>query len=96
MARNGQTDVTWNEGYFSTVLRSPGIKAVTDAAIGRVLMATKASAPVDTGAYEDSLHIEHHESKYRESARVVASDPKALLIEAKRGTLAKGLKAAKG
>ncbi|MGW9345591.1 HK97 gp10 family phage protein [Streptomyces albidoflavus] len=95
MARSGDTDVVFNPQFFETVLRQPGVEQIVDAAGGRALAAAQASAPVDSGDYRDGLHIEHHESRYRRATRVVGSDPKTLLIEAKTGNLARAVKAAR-
>ena len=95
MARNGHTDVEFNPRFFETILREPKVEAVVDAAAQRTLAAAKANAPVDTGAYRDGLHIEHHDSRYRRAARVVGSDDKTMLIESKTGNLARAVKGAK-
>ncbi len=96
MPRSGRTDVTFNPEFFATVLRQPGVERLTDAAGDRALANARANAPVgETEQYRDGLHIEHRESRYRRSTRVVGSDSKTLLIEAKTGNLARALKAAK-
>lgn len=95
MARSGDTEIEFNPRFFETALRHPKVQRVTDAAGQRALAKAKSSAPVDSGAYRDSLHIEHHESRYRRTTRVVADDPKALLVESKTGNLARSLKGAK-
>lgn len=95
MARSGHTDVEFNPRFFETVLREPKVEALVDAAAGQVLATAKATAPVDTGEYRDSIHIEHHDSRYRRSTRVVADDEESMYIEAKTGNLARALKAAK-
>lgn len=86
---------TPNQGFFDTILRAPGVKALVDQSAERALAAAQQSAPVDTGAYQAGLHIEHHQSRFRDVARVVGSDPKTLLIESKTGNLARSVKAAK-
>jgi hypothetical protein len=103
MAKSGNTKMTWNEEYFATVARQPAIARKADEAAERVLAKFRETAPVgdpatdpNSGSYRDSGHIEHHRARYRDAARVEVSDPKALLIEAKTGTLARALKAAKG
>ena len=95
MARAGDTKIVFNQKYFDAILRESKVEAVVDAAAEKVLAAAKASAPVDTGDYRNSLHIEHHNAKYRRSARVVGDDDKTMLIEAKSGNLARAVKAAK-
>jgi len=95
MARSGDTDVEFNPRFFETVLRQPGVERLVDSVGAAALAAAKANAPVDSGDYERGLHIEHHESRYRRTTRVVGSDPKTMLIESKTGNLARALKAAK-
>ncbi|PRI10920.1 HK97 gp10 family phage protein [Leucobacter massiliensis] len=95
MARSGDTEIEFNPRFFETAMRQPKVQRVTDAAGQRALAKAKAGAPVDTGAYRDSLHIEHHESRYRRTTRVVSDDPKALLVESKTGNLARSVKGAK-
>ena len=95
MARSGDTDVEFNPRFFETVLREPKVEALVDAAAGQILATAKATAPVDTGEYRDGLHIEHHDSRFRRTTRVVGSDDKTMLLESKGGYLARALKAAK-
>ena len=95
MARSGNTDVEFTPKFFETVLRGPKVEALVDAAAGQILATAKATAPVDTGEYRDGLHIEHHDSRFRRTTRVVGSDDKTMLLESKGGYLARALKAAK-
>lgn len=95
MARSGDTDVEFNPKYFETAMRQPAVERLTDAAGARALAAAQATAPVDTEEYRDGLHIEHHESRFRRTTRVVGDDKKTMLIESKTGNLARALKAAK-
>lgn len=83
-----------NDAFFDSILRSPAVERLVDEAAGRVLENAQSGAPVDTGAYKDGLHIEHHDSQYRRVARVVGSDPKTMIIESKTGNLARAVKAA--
>lgn len=61
----------------------------------QVLAKAEASAPVDTGAYRDSLHIEHVTTD-RAVVRVVAGTDHAWIVEARTGNLARALDAAGG
>lgn len=91
-----RTSVDFNKEFFDNVLKSPQVqKAVKDKA-EQALKAAQATAPVDTGAYRDSMSVEKRESRYRDVFRVEAKDPKSLLIESKTGNLARALKAVKG
>ncbi|MFC7942702.1 HK97 gp10 family phage protein [Microbacterium oxydans] len=95
MARSGDTEVDFNEGYFETVLRQPRVERLVDSVAENALTRMQADAPRDTEAYVEGFHIEHRESRYRRVTRVVGSDEKTLLIESKTGTMARGLKQAK-
>lgn len=84
-----------NQAFFDTVLRSPPVEVLVDEAAERALAAAKASAPEVTGGYKQNLHIEHHESKYRRSARVVGDLDYSMTVESRTGNLARAVKAAK-
>ena len=94
MARKGSTEFTPNPRFFETILRQPKIERLVDDAAERSMADMKANAPVDTGSYRDGFHIEHRESRYRRVTQVVNDDPKTMLIESKRGVMARGVKAA--
>lgn len=95
MARKGQTVVEFNQVYFDQIMRSAGVEKLSDEAAEKALAIAKATAPVDTGSYKEKLAIEHYDAGYRRTTRVVGTDPKTLLIEAKTGNLARALKATK-
>lgn len=84
-----------NQSFFDNVLRSPAVERIVDDVAARTLTNAQSGAWVDTGAYKDGFHIEHHESAYRRVAQVVGSDEKTMLLESKSGNLARALKAAK-
>lgn len=96
MARSGDTEMRFNGGFFESILRTSPVEALVDGIGNRTLDIAQATAPVDTEEYRDGLHIEHHESRYRRTTRVVGDDPKTLIIESKTGNLARALKGAKG
>jgi hypothetical protein len=56
----------------------------------RVLAAAKAAAPVATGEYRDSLHIEQATTD-RAVARVVAGTDHGAIVEANTGNLSRAL-----
>ncbi|WP_136054352.1 HK97 gp10 family phage protein [Microbacterium sp. K24] len=93
MAKN--TRFEENPRFFETVLRKPGVERLVDDIGDAALANAQASAPVDTQAYRNGLHIEHHDSRYRRTTRVVGSDDKTMLIESTTGNLARALKGAK-
>lgn len=93
MAKN--TRFEENPRFFETVLRQPRVERLVDDIGDAALTNAQAGAPVDTQAYRNGLHIEHHDSRFRRTTRVVGSDEKTMLIESKTGNLARALKAAK-
>lgn len=95
MARSGDTEFIPNPAFFASLLRQPGVERIVDESGQRALTKAKADAPVDTGEYRDGLRIEHRQSRYRRTTRVVGTDPKTLLIESKTGNLARSLKGIK-
>lgn len=58
-----------------------------EAAVGRA----RASAPVASGAYRASIHVEEVMHPTRKVFRVVADVPYALVVEADTGNLARSL-----
>lgn len=75
------------------LLRDPGVRRDLTARAENVLSAAKASAPVDTGKYRDSLHV-IEDTTDRVSVRVGSDDPKAMIVNAKTGNLARALDSA--
>jgi hypothetical protein len=60
----------------------------------KVAERARALAPVDTGAYRDSIHVEtdvRTDASDWAHSRVVADDPKAMAIESRMGILARAL-----
>lgn len=88
-----KTTVNFNPRYFDTILKSSGVRSLTKATADAVLARARSAAPVNTGAYREGLRVELRESRYRNVYRVVGTDRKTLLIEARTGNLARALKA---
>jgi hypothetical protein len=80
---------TFNEAFFLELGRNPGLVAQCDEAAARIADIARQTAPVDKGTYRDSIHTEHASRPGRHVTEVVSDDPKALVIESKRGTLAR-------
>lgn len=78
--RNGISEVL-NSAEVRVPLREIAEKAATKA---------RASAPVDTGEYRDSITVESHTTD-RAVERVVANDGKAMLIESRTSNLKRAL-----
>lgn len=87
--------------FFGFKLKSPGMeqllkgsagKAAVEAPLSAVLAAAQSSAPVASGDYRNSLHIEWVTTD-RVVGRVVADVDYALVVEAETGNLARALDA---
>lgn len=87
--------VNFNDEFFDSVLKSPGVQALTRGAAEKALNIAKANAPVDTGAYRDGLQVEAVQHAHRTTYMVVGTDAKTMLIESQTGNLVKALKKAK-
>lgn len=91
-----QVEVTWTDRMnLSEVLRSPQVEAKCEEVAHRVLAQAQAIAPVKTGAYKRSLHIEKISHAHRDTFAVVADAPHSVYVEAAHGTLARAAKAGK-
>jgi hypothetical protein len=84
------------------VLKSAGVKALLNSGetramltgkAGPVLSAAQSSAPVASGEYRASLHLEQ-DTTDRAVVRVVSDAPHAMIVEANTGNLARALDAA--
>ena len=75
------------------LLNSSEVRALVTQPAERVLSAAQSSAPVASGEYRDSLHIEQATTD-RAVVRVVADAPHALAVEASHGTLSRALDSA--
>lgn len=79
---------------IGAMLKSAPVRAELTRRAQRALAAAETFAPVDTGAYRASLHIEQ-DTTDRAVTRVVADDPKAVFVEANTGNLARAIDAAR-
>lgn len=70
-----------------------GVEALLESAAQNVLGAAQSDPHDDTGAYEDSLHIETEHTD-RMVKRVVADVPYAMVQEARYGVLSRALDSA--
>lgn len=87
--------VTLNHAGMRALLHSAGVRADLHARAERVAAAARGVAPVDTGAYRDSIHVTN-DTTDRAVARVNASVDYALAVEADTRTLGRALDAAGG
>lgn len=80
----------FNEGYFQQLSRSQPVQDLLTSVAEEIAETARETAPVDTGAYKKSIHVEG-KFQQRAVALVVASDKKSMLIEAKTGNLVRAL-----
>lgn len=90
-----RTKIRMNSSGMRAFLRSAAVGSALRPPAERIASAARASAPVETGAYRDSIHVESATTD-RVVARVVADVPYARVVEARTGTLARALGAAGG
>ena len=83
-----------NTSGVSQLLRSAGVRADLDARGQAVLDAAVASAPVDTGEHQASLHLEH-DTTDRAVVRIVAGTDHSLVAETATGHMTRSLDAAR-
>jgi len=83
----------FNDKFFEELLKSQGVENVVMDATERVADIARASAPVDTGAYRDSIEVSQKHQQ-RVVGLVTVEDPQALIIEALHGTLARAVRSA--
>lgn len=79
-----------HDAGYKEMVKSGGVRRDLTNHADRVLAAAQASAPVATGAYRASLHIEQ-DTTDRAVVRVVASVPYAAAVEADTGNLARAV-----
>lgn len=72
------------------LLNDPGVRGMLTTEASSVLARAKATAPVDTGEYLASLRI-IQDTTDRAVVRVGSSDPKAMVVEARTGNLARAV-----
>lgn len=83
-----------NGAGVKEVLNSSEVRDMLTDKAEDVLAAAKASAPVDTGEYRDSLGIVQ-DTTDRAVVRVASTAPHGMIVEAKTGNLARALDAAR-
>lgn len=88
--------VKLNHRGMSELLKSAGVQRFLHERAERAAAAARSSAPVDTGAYRDSIRVQDQTHPSRVVSRVVADVPYAMVVESKTGNLARSLDAAGG
>jgi hypothetical protein len=91
-----RTRVVLKGAGMRALLKDAGVVGHLEDRMDNVLAEAVANAPVDTGAYVDSLHLETVEHPTRTVVRVVADVEHALAVEATTGNLSRALDAAGG
>lgn len=83
--------VTLNHGGIAELLKGDAADGACKPEAEKALARARASAPVDSGAYRASLHLERVVHPTRAVWRVVADVEHAMLVEANTGNLARSL-----
>lgn len=90
-----RTRVQLNHPGMAALLRSSGVAGEMHRRAESALGAAQAAAPVASGAYRASLHVEDVTTD-RAVSRVVADVPYALVLEARLRVLGRSIDAAGG
>lgn len=87
--------VVLNRAGMKALLNDPGVRADLTRRMGPVLSQAISTAPVKTGEYRASIHMEQATTD-RAVVRVVADSDHSLVVESRTGNLAKALNTAGG
>ncbi|MBT2473308.1 HK97 gp10 family phage protein [Microbacterium sp. ISL-103] len=82
---------TWDNDAMDELARGAGITGAVVEAAERIADQVRADAPVDTEDYKNSIRVTVKQQR-RSVALVESTDPKALVIEAKTGVMARAAK----
>lgn len=88
-------DVEFNDSFFSELGHSPAVTELCKQKAEEIANLARSTAPRDSNEYADSIHVEIVSRANRNTALVIASDPKSMLIESNTGNLARALKQVK-
>lgn len=81
--------------FFDSALdelaQSAGVRDLVTDAAGEVRDIARADAPVDSGEYRDSIHVEVEQTRDGVVATVIADVRHAMIVESREGTLARAL-----
>lgn len=75
------------------LLTSEGVRADLTSRMSAAESTAKSNAPVESGEYRDSIHVEQ-DTTDRVVVRLVADAPYAMVVESKTGNLARSLDSA--
>lgn len=77
------------------MMKEPGVANEMRRRAENVANAARANAPVESGDYQASIHVEMEDHPTRVVAHVVASDWKSHILESRFGVLARALDSAR-
>jgi len=83
----GMEDIEIPSQFFEALGRSAEVEAAVTGIAEDGAAVARSTAPVDTGDYQRGIGVEVRRGSGRTVARIVARDPKSLLVEAKTGNL---------
>lgn len=83
--------VEFHAGNLEQALKSPALAAMLKQKAEAVAATARATAPVDSGTYRDSIVVEMDEHPTRVVAHVAAKSRHAHLVEANTGNLQRAL-----
>ena len=81
---------------MNALLHDPGVQKELERRGEKVAAQARATAPVDTGKYRDSIEVFTHQHPTRVAVHIGANDFKAPFIEAHTGNLSRALDAGGG
>ncbi len=90
-----EVEIEFNKAFWDRLGFDKGVESVLDSVADTAVAQARSTAPVDTGAYRDSIHKVTARSPKRVIKRVVADDWKSALVEAKTSNLRKAVAKAK-
>ena len=81
----------FNEAYFRQLGKSAPVRDMVVDVAEEIAADARATAPVDSGEYRDSIHVIVEETENRVVARVVAGAGHSLAVESRTGNLAQSV-----
>ena len=82
----------FNDGYFDELGNSAPVERIVVGAAEDAASVARSTAPVDSGEYRDSIHVEVDRAAHRVVAKVVASSDHSMLVESQTGNLSRALR----
>lgn len=89
--RKGNVTVRLDDRGVADVLNSAEVRAALREVAEPIAARARSSAPVDSGAYRDGIEVDVEPGDKRAHARVTATAPHSLVVEAKTGNLRRAL-----